>query len=161
MTKNSMQLSELLEKAGAEDIVRKMVLDADLVHTDETTIQVLKEPGKKAQTKSYLWAQATGSGPPIRLFGYARGRGAAHAETLFAGIKRGAALMSDGYEVYAESPKATAYPPRLLGALPTLFRRGRGGDSQGGSHSGAASNAVHRCYRRVICRRGPRTGANA
>ncbi len=82
------------------NLLRDHLLDADLVHADETTIQVLKEPGKKAQTKSYLWAQATGSGPPIRLFGYARGRGAAHAETLYAGIKRGAALMSDGYEAY-------------------------------------------------------------
>ena len=82
------------------NLLRDHLLDADLVHADETTIQVLKEPGKKAQTKSYLWAQATGSGPPIRLFGYARGRGATHAETLYAGIKRGAALMSDGYEVY-------------------------------------------------------------
>jgi transposase len=57
------------------NLLRDHLLDADLVHADETTIQVLKEPGKKAQTKSYLWAQATGSGPPIRLFGYARGRG--------------------------------------------------------------------------------------
>ena len=60
----------------------------------------MKEPGKKAQTKSYLWAQATDSGPPIRLFGYASGRGAHHAGLFYAGIKRGAALMSDGYEVY-------------------------------------------------------------
>lgn len=82
------------------NLLRDHLLDADLVHTDETTIQVLKEPGKKAQTKSYLWAQATGSGPPIRLFGYAPGRGATHADLLFAGIQPGAALMSDGYEVY-------------------------------------------------------------
>ena len=83
------------------NLLRDHLLDADLVHADETTIQVLKEHGKKAQTKSYLWAQATGSGPPIRLFGYARGRGATHAEILYAGIKPGAALMTDGYEVYA------------------------------------------------------------
>lgn len=82
------------------NLLRDHLLDADLIHADETTIQVLKEHGKKAQTKSYLWAQATGSGPPIRLFGYAPGRGAVHAETLYAGIKSGAALMSDGYEVY-------------------------------------------------------------
>ena len=82
------------------NLLRDHLLDADLIHADETTIQVLKEPGKKAQTKSYLWAQATGSGPPIRLFGYAPGRGAAHANILYAGIKPGAALMSDGYEVY-------------------------------------------------------------
>ena len=84
----------------AINLLRDHLLDADLVHADETTIQVLKEPGKKAQTKSYLWAQATGSGPPIRLFGYAPGRGGNHANTLYAGIRRGAALMSDGYEVY-------------------------------------------------------------
>lgn len=45
-------------------------------------------------------AQVTGSGPPIRLFGYAPGRGGTHAENLYAGIKPGAALMTDGYEVY-------------------------------------------------------------
>jgi transposase len=82
------------------NLLRDHLLDADLVHADETTIQVLKELGKKAQTKSYLWAQATGSGPPIRLFGYASGRGASHANILYAGIRRGSALMSDGYEVY-------------------------------------------------------------
>jgi len=38
------------------NLLRDHLLDADLVHGDETTIQVLKEPGKKAQTKSYLWA---------------------------------------------------------------------------------------------------------
>ena len=60
----------------------------------------MKELGRKAPTTSYLWAQVTGSGQPIRLFGYAPGRGAKHADFLYAGIKRGAALMSDGYAVY-------------------------------------------------------------
>jgi len=87
------------------NLLRDHLLDADLVHADETTIQVLKEPGKKAQTKSYLWAQASGTGPPIRLFGYAPGRGSSHAETLYAGMKRGAALMSDGYDVYGRVAK--------------------------------------------------------
>ena len=82
------------------NLLRDHLLDADLIHADETTLQVLKEPEKKAQTKSYLWAQVTGSGPPIRLFGYAPGRGTTHADTLYAGVKTRAALMSDGYEVY-------------------------------------------------------------
>jgi len=82
------------------NLLRDHLLDAGLIHADETIIQVLKEPGRAAQTKSYLWAQASGSGPPIRLFGYAPGRGASHAEALFAGIRPGGALMSDGYEVY-------------------------------------------------------------
>nr|WP_225616388.1 IS66 family transposase [Methylomonas albis] len=42
----------------------------------------------------------TGSGPPIRLFSYTPGRWGAHAQPLYEGIKLGAVLMSDGYEVY-------------------------------------------------------------
>ncbi|WP_139306378.1 IS66 family transposase, partial [Methylomonas sp. LWB] len=75
-------------------------LDADLILGDETVVQVLKESGRAAQSKSYLWAQMTGSGPPIRLFSYTPGRGGTHAQPLYEGIKPGAVLMSDGYEVY-------------------------------------------------------------
>ena len=82
------------------NLLRDHLLDADLVHGDETVIQVLKEPGRAAQTKSYLWAQMSGSGPPVRLFGYAPGRGGTQAAELYAGIRQGTALMTDGYEVY-------------------------------------------------------------
>lgn len=58
------------------NLLRDHLLDSDLVHGDETVIQVLKEPGRPARTKSYLWAQMNGTGPPVRLFGYAPGRGA-------------------------------------------------------------------------------------
>jgi transposase len=82
------------------NLLRDHLLDADLVLGDETVVQVLKESGRSAQTKSYLWAQMTGSGPPIRLFTYAPGRGGHQAQPLYEGIKPGAVLMSDGYEVY-------------------------------------------------------------
>ncbi len=82
------------------NLLRDHLLESDLVFGDETVIQVLKEPGRAAQTKSYLWAQMNGIGPPIRLFGYAPGRGGAQAAALYAGIRRGAVLMTDGYEVY-------------------------------------------------------------
>lgn len=61
------------------NLLRDCLLESDLVYGDETVIQVLKEPGRAAQTRSYLWAQMNGSGPPVRLFGYAPGRGAGHA----------------------------------------------------------------------------------
>lgn len=51
------------------NLQRDHLLDADLVHGDETVIQVLKEPGRAVQIKSYLWAQMNGAGPPVRLFG--------------------------------------------------------------------------------------------
>ena len=82
------------------NLLRDHLLEADLILGDETVVQVLKESGRAAQTKSYLWAQMTGSGPPIRLFSYTPGRGGTHAQPLYEGIKLGVALMSDGYEVY-------------------------------------------------------------
>lgn len=60
----------------AVNMLRDALLDSFIVHGDETEVQVLKEPGRKAQAKSYMWVQMTeasgaeGTGPPIRLFGY-------------------------------------------------------------------------------------------
>ncbi|SEF11414.1 Transposase [Burkholderia sp. WP9] len=82
------------------NLMRDALLDADVIYCDETTFQVLKEEGRKPQTKSYLWSQMTGSGTPIRCFAYTAGRGAKLADKLFAGIRRGAVLMTDGYEPY-------------------------------------------------------------
>jgi transposase len=46
------------------NLLRDHLLDAPLTYGDETQIQVLKEPGKSAQSKSYMWVQMTqGSGP--------------------------------------------------------------------------------------------------
>ncbi|XPG60621.1 transposase [Variovorax sp. NFACC26] len=68
------------------NLLRDCLLDFDLVYGDETTVQVLKKSECKAETKSSMWAQVTGTGPPVRLFAYAAGRGAAHAEKLYAGV---------------------------------------------------------------------------
>jgi transposase len=81
------------------NLLRDTLLDAELIHGDETELQVLKEPGRAAQRKSYLWAQMSGSGPPVRLFSYAASRSAETACKLYDGAR--GALLSDGYEVYA------------------------------------------------------------
>ncbi|MFM9969162.1 MAG: IS66 family transposase [Burkholderiales bacterium] len=83
------------------NLFRDQLLDADLIHGDETELQVLKEPGRTAQQKSYLWAQMSGSGPPIHLFTYAPSRSAETARRLYDGARKGVALLTDGYEVYA------------------------------------------------------------
>lgn len=82
------------------NLMRDVLLESELVYGDETELQVLKEPGRAPQTKSYLWAQMNGTGPPVRLFGYSPGRGTGQALKLYAGIAKGAVLMTDGYEVY-------------------------------------------------------------
>ncbi|AKM33558.1 transposase (plasmid) [Pandoraea faecigallinarum] len=82
------------------NLMRDTLLESDLIYGDETTFQVLKEAGRRPQAKSYLWAQVNGSGPPVRMFSYSPGRGTQHAQRLYAGVRTGAALMSDGYELY-------------------------------------------------------------
>ncbi|WP_322067352.1 IS66 family transposase [Burkholderia ubonensis] len=82
------------------NMMRDVLLESELIYGDETTFQVLKEPGRRPQSKSYLWAQVNGSGPPVRMFSYSPGRGAQHAQRLYAGVKPGAVLMTDGYELY-------------------------------------------------------------
>jgi hypothetical protein len=94
------------------NLLRDHLLDAPLTYGDETTVQVLKEPGKSAQSKSFMWAQMTqgsgpeGTGPPIRLFGYSPSRSTAAAQVLYAGIRTGSVLMSDGYAVYDQIAQA-------------------------------------------------------
>jgi transposase len=88
------------------NLLRDQLLDAEIIHGDETELQVLKEPGRAAQTKSYLWAQMSGSGPPIRLFTYAASRSAQTALQLYEGAR--GALLTDGYEAYASVAQACA-----------------------------------------------------
>ena len=88
------------------NLLRDSLLESFIVHGDETEVQVLKEPGRRPQAKSYMWVQMTdgsgaaGTGPPIRLFGYRPSRSTETARALYEGMTAGGVLMSDGYEPY-------------------------------------------------------------
>ncbi len=41
--------------------LREQLLKRDIIHCDETPVQVLKEDGKKPQTKSYMWLYRSGN----------------------------------------------------------------------------------------------------
>jgi hypothetical protein len=84
------------------NLMRDVLLESDVLYGDETTVQVLKEPGRPAQTKSFVWAQMNGTGPPVRLFSYSPTRSTAQAADLYAGVRKGAALITDGYAPYDE-----------------------------------------------------------
>jgi len=109
LSRNTMAASMVRVGQAVQPIInllRDHLLDSPLVFGDETKVQVLKEPGRAAQTQSFMWAQMTeacgpsGTGPPIRLFGYSPSRSTAAAQELYAGMRPGGALVSDGYEVY-------------------------------------------------------------
>ena len=115
LSHNTMAASIVRVGAATQPVInllRDHLLDSPLVFGDETTVQVLKEPGRAAQAKSYMWVQMTqgsgpqGRGPPIRLFGYSPSRSTDAAVKMYAGLREGAVLMTDGYEVYDKIEKA-------------------------------------------------------
>ncbi|EAQ96475.1 Transposase [Congregibacter litoralis KT71] len=75
------------------------LLAYDIVQMDETTVQVLKEPGKSAQSKSYLWLQRGGPpDAPVILFDYDPTRSQAVPKALLEGFA--GYLQTDGYSGY-------------------------------------------------------------
>jgi len=75
------------------------LLQDDILHADESVLQVLREPGKAAQTDSYLWLYRTGRlGTPIVLYEYQPSRAGEHPKTFLAGFK--GYLHVDGYAGY-------------------------------------------------------------
>ena len=83
----------------------KELLKRDVLHADETTLQVLHEPGKKPQTDSYMWLYRTGgdTDKPIVLYEYQPGRGAKHPKEFLSGYK--GYLHTDGYQGYHSLPE--------------------------------------------------------
>ena len=53
------------------DRMREMLLTESVIMADETSIQVLKEDGKAAESKSFMWVYRSGRyGPGIVLYEY-------------------------------------------------------------------------------------------
>ena len=77
-----------------------------ILHADETTLQVLKEEGRAAQTHSYMWLYRSGrDGPPIVLFDYHPTRAAEHPRQFLSGFA--GFLQVDGYAGYESLPGVT------------------------------------------------------
>ena len=85
--------------------LKQKLLEQDILHADETTLQVLKEPGRAAESKSYMWLYRTGCvGPPIVLFDYRPSRSAENPREFLKGFK--GYLHVDGYAGYHNVPDA-------------------------------------------------------
>lgn len=78
--------------------LRKELLRRDILHADETAVQVLHEDGREAESQSYMLLYRTGrDGPPIVLFDYETTRAGRHPKKFLAGFK--GYLHMDGYSV--------------------------------------------------------------
>jgi transposase len=81
---------------------------APVILMDETTVQVNKEEGKAASSKSYMWIrralappdEENRQGQDITLYHYSRSRGGEVAAQLLHGYQ--GALMTDGYAGYTK-----------------------------------------------------------
>jgi transposase len=71
------------------------------IHMDETTLQVLEEPGKTAQSKSYMWVMTRTGPQPVCIFHYADNRGQKVPLELLSSDNT--AIMVDGYEWYQKA----------------------------------------------------------
>ncbi|TXH78222.1 MAG: IS66 family transposase, partial [Thauera aminoaromatica] len=81
------------------NLMRDVLLGHDVIHMDETPVQVLKEPGRAATSKSQMWVQRGGPpGKPVVLFEYDPSRAQAVPLRLLEGWK--GHLMADGLESY-------------------------------------------------------------
>lgn len=89
------------------DVLHKKLVNCETAHADETTVQVLKEPGKKPQSKSYMWLYRTGQyeKDKIALYEYQSGRNAKYAQNFLEGFS--GYLHCDGYQAYKKLANVT------------------------------------------------------
>ena len=87
------------------DTLREQLRKESVLHADETTLQVLKEPGRSSASKSYMWLYRTSgcAEQAIVLHEYQSTRKAEHAETFLRGFNGW--LHADGYQGYHKLPE--------------------------------------------------------
>jgi transposase len=91
------KLGELVEPLLER--MRQEIRHYDVVQCDETPFQVLKEPGKRAESLSYLWALRGGPREhPLLVYTYDPSRSAEVPKRLLKGFQ--GFLQTDGYEGY-------------------------------------------------------------
>lgn len=81
------------------ELLHREIRSGPIINMDETTVQVLKEPGRKNTSKSYMWV-ARGGQPqkPVVLFHYDPGRSGKVAEKIVGNFN--GFLQTDGYIGY-------------------------------------------------------------
>lgn len=83
------------------------LLKQEIIHADETTLQVLHKPGKSAQSKSYIWLYRTArdAAHPIVLYEYQPDRKADNPISFLKGFQ--GYLHMDGYQAYGKLENVT------------------------------------------------------
>jgi hypothetical protein len=80
------------------DLLRLRLLENEYIQADETTLHVLKETGRKASQKSYIWMGVGMDKYPVVYMQYADTRNQSVPAGIFAGFN--GHLQTDGYAGY-------------------------------------------------------------
>ena len=90
------------------DEIKSSLLKEELLHADETPLEVLNEPGREATSKSYVWVYRTSdyNNNPVILYEYTQGRGSIFPKN-FLKDWQGKYLHCDGYVGYKKLENVT------------------------------------------------------
>ncbi len=82
------------------DRMHELMIQESHIHCDETPVQVLNEPGKKATSQSYMWVYSSikESQRPIKIFEYKPDRKSTNPQQFLKGFK--GTIITDGYYGY-------------------------------------------------------------
>ena len=85
---------------GLYDLLHENLLQCSIIGADETKLQVLREPGRKASQSSYMWHYVSGhqESRQIALYQYQPGRSGEYARRFLEGFS--GFLLTDGYSGY-------------------------------------------------------------
>ena len=113
--------------------LHRELLQREVLHADETMLQVLHEPGRKPENDSYMWLYRTSgdTDKAIVLYEYRPGRGAKYPKAFLSGFN--GYLHTDGYVAYHDLPteitvvgcwahSRTAAPKSALGKAFTYLK---------------------------------------
>ena len=93
----AMKISQACEKLM--ELLYDQVRGGPVINADETTVQVLNEPGRSPQQKSYMWVFRGGtSDSPAVIYQYQPSRAARIAEDFLRGYQ--GVVQTDGYVSY-------------------------------------------------------------
>ena len=86
--------------------LQKRLLQEEVLHADETILQVLHEPGSPPTGRSFMWLYCTGRHSlPIALYDYQPTRGREHPAAFLKGFQ--GYLHVDGYKGFEKLPNIT------------------------------------------------------
>lgn len=90
------------------EALKNELLTNELLHADETTVEVLNEPGRKTTSKSYEWLYRTTKNAerPVIIYDYQVGRSGEYVKTFLKDWK-GTYLHCDGYSGYKKLENVT------------------------------------------------------